>query len=212
MRRCLAALATVATLAMPFGTTAWALSPDQAKAHMHDMGTRALKALRAADDPMGRFGRLIIQGVDFVSISRGALGREGKRIGQAQLNEVGELLAALVINKTTARLRGTEIRGFTIGDAHSMPNDDVIVKAAIGFVGGEPLATGWRVRARDGRLAIVDIEVEGYSMRIHFQNQFERTLRYDGVAGLIRSLRQKVRGTPGLAWVQEAALQHSAAN
>jgi ABC-type transporter MlaC component len=93
-----------------------------------------------------------------------------------------------------------------------MPNGDVIVKARIDFAGGEPLATGWRIRERDSRLRIVDIEVEGYSIRIHYQNQFERLLRYDGVAGLLKSLRQKLRGTPGLAWVQAAAAQQSALN
>jgi phospholipid transport system substrate-binding protein len=212
MKKHLAALLAVAALTAPLAATAGAVSPGQAKTYMHDMGQRALDALRAADDPMARFGRVMIEGVDFVTISRGALGRQARRLGAAELRQVGELLAALVINLTSERLRGTEIADFRIGEARTMPNGDVIVKARIDFAGGEPLATGWRIRERDSRLRIVDIEVEGYSIRIHYQNQFERLLRYDGVAGLLKSLRQKLRGTPGLAWVQAAAAQQSALN
>ncbi|MFQ5953956.1 MAG: hypothetical protein ACE5JZ_02715, partial [Kiloniellales bacterium] len=83
-------------LTAPVATPAWAVSPDEAKFHLEGMATRALAALRSDHDRLAKFGRLVIEGVDFVTISKGALGRVGKRIKGAQLQEVADLLAALV--------------------------------------------------------------------------------------------------------------------
>ncbi len=84
---------------------------------------------------------------------------------------------------------------FTIGAARPMPNGDVMVEATLRLAGAEPVATGWRVADTDRGLRIVDIELEGYSMRIHYMNRFEPWLRRDGIDGLIERLRRMVGGT-----------------
>ncbi|MFQ5953458.1 MAG: ABC transporter substrate-binding protein, partial [Kiloniellales bacterium] len=131
------------------------------------------------------------------------------RIKGAQLQEVADLLAALVVNNAAERLRELAVTGITVGKARALPNQDVLVKAEIEIGEKEPMKLGWRIADRDGVLKIVDIEVDGYSLRIHFQNLFERKLRYGGVDGLVKSLRNKVDDTPGLVWVQEAALYNT---
>ncbi len=192
----------VASAAAP----AWAVSPDQARSYLESMSAKALAALRSDDDRLAKFGRVVIQGVDFVTISQGALGRVGRRIKGDKLREVADLLAALVVNNAADRLRELAVTEITVGDVKAMPNGDVLVKAEIVADGKESVKMGWRIADRSGSPKIVDIEVEGYSLRINFQNVFERKLRYGGVDGLIRSLRNDVDGTPGQRWVQEAAL------
>lgn len=195
----------VASAAAPAG----AVSPDQARSYLEAMSAKALAALRSDDDRLAKFGRVVIQGVDFVTISKGALGRVGRRIKGDKLREVADLLAALVVNNAAERLRELAVTDITVGDVKAMPNGDVLVKAEIVSDGGkEPVQMGWRIADRGGTPKIVDIVLEGYSLRINFQNVFERKLRYGGVDGLIRSLRKEVDGTPGQRWVQEAALHN----
>ncbi len=202
----LAAVVMVAGLTAPVATEALAVSPDAASAYVEAMAGRALAALQSEDDRMARFGRLMIESVDFVTISKGALGRRGKRVPKDKLNELARLLAAEVVNKASDRLRDAEVTGFTVGKARLMPNQDVVVKAVIEISGKDPIKTGWRVAGRGDGLKIVDIEMQGHSLRIHYMNKFKRRFRFGGLDGLIKSLRKRVAGTPGMAWVQEAAL------
>lgn len=202
----LAAVVMVAGLAAPVPTDALAVSPDAASAYVEAMAGRALAALQSEDDRMARFGRLMIDSVDFATISKGALGRRGKRVSKDKLNELARLLAADIVNKASNRLRDAEVTGFTVGNARLMPDQDVMVKAVIEISGKDPIKTGWRVSERGGGLKIVDIKMQGYSLRIHYMNWFERKIRFGGLDGLIKSLRRRVAGTPAMAWVQEAAL------
>ena len=87
-----------------------------------------------------------------------------------------------------------------------MPDQAVVVKAVIEISGKDPIKTGWRVAERGDGLKIVDIEMQGHSLRIHYMNWFKRKFRFGGVDGLIKSLRRQVAGTPAMKWVQEAAL------
>ncbi len=202
----LAAIAMIAGLSVPVATDAWAVSPDAASAYVEAMAGRALAALQSEDDRMAGFGRLMIESVDFETVARGALGRRGKRVHKDKLKELARLLAAEIVNKASDRLRDAEVTGFTVGKARLMPNQDVIVKAVIEISGKDPIKTGWRVARRGGGLKIVDIEMQGHSLRIHYMNKFERKFRFGGLGGLIKSLRKRVAGTSGMAWVQEAAL------
>ncbi len=202
----LAALVMVAGLTAPVATDALAVSPDAASAYVEAMAGRALAALQSDDERMARFGRLMIESVDFETISKGALGRRGKRVPKDKLNELARLLAADIVNKASDRLRDAEVTGFTVGKARLMPNQDVMVKAVIEIFGKDPIKTGWRVAGRGDGLKIVDIEMQGHSLRIHFMNRFERKFRFGGLDALIKRQRKRVAGTPGMAWVQEAAL------
>ncbi len=207
MRTKLAAVVIVAGLtAAPVATDALAVSPDAASAYVEAMAGRALAALQSEDERMARFGRLMIESVDFETISKGALGRRGKRVPEDKLNELARLLAADIVNKASDRLRDAEVTGFTVGNARLMPDQDVMVKAVIEISGKDPIKTGWRVAARGDGLKIVDIKMQGYSLRIHYMNMFKRKFGFGGLDGLIKGLRKRVAGTPGMAWVQEAAL------
>lgn len=201
-----AAVVMVAGLAAPVATDALAVSPDAASAYVEAMAGRALTALQSEDDRMARFGRLMIESVDFEAISKGALGRRGKRVPEDKLKELARLLAADIVNKASDRLRDAEVTGFTVGKARLMPDQDVMVKAVIEISGKDPIKTGWRVAERGDGLKIVDIKMQGYSLRIHYMNWFERKIRFGGLDALIDRLRKRVAGTPGMAWVQEAAL------
>ncbi len=210
MSKMISVTAMAAVLTASVAATALAVSPDVAKSYASAMAKQAFAALRSGDDRMRKFSRLIIEGVDFVKISKAALGPVGRRINKAKLDHVAQLLAATVLNETAKRLGDAEITGFVIGAVRTMPNRDAQVKAVLEFADREALDMAWRIAKSGGDLKIVDIEVAGYSMRIHYQNMFDRRLRIGGIDGLIKSLHKKVEDTPGMAWLQEATLRQPA--
>lgn len=174
---------------------AHAVTPEQARAFLQVQGARAVGGLQAADAPMRGLGRLLAESMHFEKIAKAALGVRGRRVRQAQLAELGRLMAALVVQRMAERLAEARPTGFTVGAARQMPNGDVIVEATLRLAGGAAVATGWRIADTDRGLRIVDIELEGYSMRIHYMNRFEPWLRRDGIDGLIERLHRMVGGT-----------------
>ena len=189
------------------GAPARAVTPEDAKSFMDDIAARGMIALQSRDKPIERFSRLILNGVDFVSISKMALGRVARRVEPRKLQQIGKLLAALVVNVAAERLQASEVSGFVVGGVRVLPNKDVEIHADIRMTSGKPLKTAWRINDRRGELKIVDVKIDGYSLRIHYRNMFARKLKYDGIDGLILILRKRTQGTPGMAWVQEAVLR-----
>ncbi len=193
MRRQLVTFAAATAIGIGMMTPASAVAPDQAATYMGRMAERAIAALASEQDPFGKFNRLLYEGVDFELISKQALGRRGRRASAAQLREIGRLLAAKVTAVAAEHLGQGRVTGFRIGQSTPLPNGHVLVQAVIVGTGAKPIHTGWRVAEEDGRLRVVDVEFEGYSMRIHYQNEFERRIRFGGIDGLIKSLRRDIK-------------------
>ena len=61
--------------------------------------------------------------------------------------------------------------------------------------GGQPVEVGWRVRARDGTMKIVDVYVEGVSLGQTQRSEFASVIRNTGgkVAGLLDEMRRRVK-------------------
>ena len=190
MRRQLVTIAAATAISIGMMAPATAVAPDQAATYMGRMAERAIAALASEQDPFGKFNRLLYEGVDFELISKQALGR---RASAAQLREIGRLLAAKVTAVAAEHLGQGRVTGFRIGQSTPLPNGHVLVQAVIVGTGAKPIHTGWRVAEEDGRLRVVDVEFEGYSMRIHYQNEFERRIRFGGIDGLIKSLRRDIK-------------------
>lgn len=202
MKKVFAILVVLVGLTIPAIQPASATSSKEARAHVELLVTQVLSALRSKNDRMEKFGRIIFNNVDFVIIARGALGRKGRRISKDDLFEIGQLLAAIIINKAISWMDDKDIASFTISKVREMPNKDVLISSVIEFDNGQSIKAGWRVRKVDGKLYIVDIQLEGYSVRIHYLNRFGQKVS-DGTDFLIKSLRGKVKGTPSEQWIKD---------
>ena len=79
---------------------------------------------------------------------------------------------------------------------------DSLVTTEIGVPGVAPLHVGYRVRADNGALKIVDVIAEGLSLLITRRSEFAAVVRRHGVAGLLDLLRAQ----GATADLKEAAL------
>jgi phospholipid transport system substrate-binding protein len=201
-----------AALAAPWPVAAAeTVSVEAARAFVADFGDRTLGAIkvpsRSVDERTVELGRVLIDGVDFETLARFVLGRRGRRAKGAQFREFTQLFAAHIIDLAIERFAEMEVQGYEITKVREMPDGDVLVTTEITHGSGEPFKAGWRVRLRDGRYRVNDLLVEGYSIGIHFRNQFERSV-HAGLPGLIQKLRQLTRGSPAVAVAkQQAAVQ-----
>jgi ABC-type transporter MlaC component len=184
---------------------------DGARAFIDDYGERTLEVIKApslsADERTVELGRVLIEAVDFQTLARFVLGRQGRRARGAQFEEFTRLFAAHIIDQALQRFAEMGVQGYQITKVRQLPDGDVLVTTAIANGSGEPFEAGWRVRRRNRQYRVTDLVVEGYSAAIHFRNQFERSVN-SGLPGLIQKLRQLTNGSPAVALAKRQVVFH----
>lgn len=176
-----------ATAAAP---AAAAIAPDQAKQFINDMGNRTVSVLSAATTPEARnkaFTQVMLEAIDFDSLATQTLGKMARTVRPDDKKEFTTLFAAYVIDVAVQKFGTTQVANFTIGEMKKQPNGDIKVNTLIN-TSEKPLNVDWRVHTRAGKPCINDIEVEGYSLVIHYRGEFERA-GVSTVPGLINKLQ-----------------------
>ncbi|MCK6453031.1 MAG: ABC transporter substrate-binding protein [Alphaproteobacteria bacterium] len=174
-----------------------ALTPDAATSYINKMGDRAVAVLATeAEEPVRHreFARLMIDAIDFEAIALQTLGRMARTVSQHDKQEFTQLFAAHVIEVAIERFGNIQIIRFKASEGRMQPNGDAKVHTRIEREGGEPLSVDWRVRSTAGGPKINDIEVEGYSLVIHYRGEFERG-QVSNVPGLISKLKGMHKNT-----------------
>jgi phospholipid transport system substrate-binding protein len=122
------------------------------------------------------------------------------RSGSIQQREAYvELFREYLLKSFTLRLKsyagsdmGTARDHFAIVGARAVGKNDVVVRSRIDPPSGAPLQVDWRLRARDERLFVIDLVVEGVSLLITQRSEFGSVLERIGIDGLIAELRTRV--------------------
>ncbi len=168
-----------------------ALTPVAATRYITQMGDRAVAVLATQGEEAVRhreFARLMIDAIDFEAIALQTLGKMARTVSQRDKQEFIQLFAAHVIEVAIERFGNIQIIRFKAAEGRMQPNGDAKVHTLIEREGGEPLSVDWRVRLTAGGPKINDIEVEGYSLVIHYRGEFERA-NVSNVPGLISKLK-----------------------
>lgn len=129
-------------------------------------------------------------------ISRFALGRYWRQADDAQKKEYNKLFNELIVSTYSRRLQeysgeDFEVRGQTkLNDRDTMVHSKIIPTNS----GAPSTQVDWRVRKINGKLKIVDVNVEGVSMSVTQRNEFASVIKNNGnkVEALLDALRQKV--------------------
>ena len=79
-----------------------------------------------------------------------------------------------------------------VGSAPLGSHDAPVDTALDGPAHDSPLHTAWRVRDFEGRLAIIDVVVEGVSIAMLQRQEFAQVLSRDGIEALLAPLRQRI--------------------
>ena len=208
MLRTIAAAASIAVALGGFSAPADAqnVAPDAAKKFITDMGTRAVTTLSKQGDLKLRnkeFTMLLLEAMDFEALALSTLGKLARSITPNDKKEFTHLFSAYVIDVAIEKFGNVQISNFGIGEVKAQPNGDVKVNTAINRAGDKPLAVDWRVHNTGGKPMINDMEVEGYSLSIHYRGEFERA-GLSTVPGLIKRLQELTKESKSLPVVQQA--------
>ncbi len=176
------------------------IAPESAKKFIQGMGDRTVSALAMQGDPRKRndaFTNIMLEAIDFDALALATMGRMARTVGPADRLEFTRLFAAHVIDVAIEKFGSIQINKFDIAGIKQMPNGDAMVRTLIDRAGDRSLSADWRVHDAKGAAKINDIEIEGYSLVIHYRGEFERA-NVSTVPGLIGKLREMTRDSAAL--------------
>ncbi|MGM0422356.1 MAG: MlaC/ttg2D family ABC transporter substrate-binding protein [Pseudomonadota bacterium] len=181
-----------------------AVAPAQAEekaaeSFVQDLGQEALDTLdqdvseeQLSDEMRSWLNRYF----DTDVISRFALGHYWRQADDAQKKEYNKLFNELIVSTYSRRLQeysgeDFEVRGQTeLNDRNTMVHSKIIPTKS----GAPSTQVDWRVRKINGKLKIVDVNVEGVSMSVTQRNEFASVIKNNGnkIEALLDALRKKV--------------------
>jgi phospholipid transport system substrate-binding protein len=190
-----AAAALIATL--PVAAHA-ALAADDAKKFIDGLSGDAIGSLTGTTvteaDRETRFRSLLEAHFDMPGISKFVLGRYWKLANESQQGEFQKLFETLLVQsyaKTFAQYGGDK---FQVTKSMADSDGSVIVNSHVDRPNGDTIHLDWRVADQGGSMRIVDLVVEGVSLRTTHRSDFASAIQSNGgtIDGLLTVLRQKV--------------------
>lgn len=190
-----AAAALIATL--PAAAYA-ALAADDAKKFIDGLSGDAIGSLTGTTltqgDRENRFRSLLEAHFDLPGISKFVLGRYWKLANDSQQGEFQKLFETLLVQsyaKTFAQYGGDK---FKVTKSMADSDGSVVVNSYVDRPNGDTIHLDWRVTDQGGSMRIVDLVVEGVSLRTTHRSDFASAIQSNGgtIEGLLTVLRQKV--------------------
>lgn len=165
------------------------------------LGDKALNSLTAkeigAAERSKRVRDLLRSNFDIRTIGRFTMGSSWKKATEAQKAEYFDLFEDMIVSTYSARFSDYSGQSFKVlGSSTTGNGKDWVVSSQIVQKDGPPVAVGWVVRDKGAGLRIVDVTVEGISMSVTQQRDFEAVVQSGGgkVDALLASLRKRVNG------------------
>ena len=172
---------------------------EAAQEFVRTLGDEVIELLRGEFGDEERRARLIEilnEGTNPDLVGRLVLGQHWRTAEPAQREEYTELFRRFVMQNLASRLDSYQGQSYTITGAQVVDDRDAVVATRITRPGSPPLRVDWRLRETDGRLAIIDVIVEGVSMVVSQRAEFASVIGNGGMEGLLARLRQQVNGGP----------------
>jgi phospholipid transport system substrate-binding protein len=198
MQRRVFLAASAAALILIRQTAMAAVSADDARKFVDNLGENAISSLTGStlsgQERASRFRAFLVADFDMLGISKFVLGRYWKIATPDQQTEFQKLLEDLLTQsyaKTFAQYAGEK---FKVTGAHGNDDGSMLVNSSVDRPNGDIIRLDWRVEDQSGTTKIIDLLVEGVSLRTTHRSDFASAIQSNGgtVAGLLDALRQKV--------------------
>ena len=198
MQRRVFLAASAAALILIRQTAMAAVSADDARKFVDNLGENAISSLTGStlsgQERASRFRAFLVADFDMLGISKFVLGRYWKIATPDQQTEFQKLLEDLLTQsyaKTFAQYAGEK---FKVTGAHGNDDGSMLVNSSVDRPNGDIIRLDWRVEDKSGTTKIIDLLVEGVSLRTTHRSDFASAIQSNGgtVAGLLDALRQKV--------------------
>jgi len=175
-----------------------ALSPDEAQKFISGLSSDAIGSLTGSSVTQAeretRFRSLLETHFDMPGISKFTLGRYWKLASEPQQAEFQKLFETLLVQsyaKTFSQYGGEK---FQVSKSWADGDGTVVVNSHVDRPNGDVIHLDWRVADQANTLRIIDLVVEGVSLRATHRSDFASAIQSNGgtIAGLLDLLRQKV--------------------
>jgi len=194
-RRMFLAASAAALVLAPL--SARAASPADAQQFINNLGDTAISSLTgsglSSDEREKRFQGLLESHFDLPGICKFVLARYWNAATDAQKADFSRLFEKLLVQsyaKTFAEYAGQrfQVSGGTTNDDGSLT-----VNSHIDQANGDEVHLDWRIEDQGGQMRIVDLSVEGVSLRITHRSDIASAIQSEGgqVSALLDALRQK---------------------
>ena len=197
-RRSFTAAILAVALTVSVGGQRATAADDPALAFVQGLGNDAIEVLKDKGDSSfaereAAFREVMVRGFDIPIVSRFVLGRHWRAATKEQRREYLAIFVDFIVRVYASRF---DSYGGELFTARSVINDesgDKIVRAQIVRPsGGSPISVDFRVRKRDDRYKVIDVNVEGISMLHTHRVEFSSVINRKGIDGLLKDLKARV--------------------
>ncbi len=172
---------------------------DGARVFITELAERANTLL--ADDSMtprernDRFRSMFKESFDVPEVARFVLGRYWRKAKANEREEYLRLFEELVVGTWAPRFADYDKDKFTIVGTRAENPDFARVSSLLRFGESESIRVDWWIGRQGDTYRIVDIVVEGVSMRVTHRSEFGSVIRSNGgrFEGLLQALRKKTK-------------------
>ncbi len=144
-----------------------------------------------------RFRNMFVESVDVPEVARFVLGRYWRKAKADEREEYLRLFEELVVGTWAPRFADydKDKDKFTIVGTRAERPDFARVSSVLSFGESDSLRVDWWIGRRANTYRIVDIVVEGVSMRVTHRSEFGSVIRSNGgrLEGLLQALRKKTK-------------------
>ncbi len=171
-------------------------SEAEAKAFMVDMGKRTQEGLTKPgltdDQRVAMLGEIMAKALDIDGLGKFTLGPFLRQSNADKVSEFLSLFHKYVVMFYPKLMLKLSFVGFTVMEARATSDQDILVGSMLKRREGGEVQADWQVRMVNGAYQIVDVKVEGHSLRSFTRAKFERVLREKWIDGLITVLKDWV--------------------
>ena len=184
-------------LCMAFLVLAGPARASAPESFVRDLAANALASLGekgvADEEHERRFRGLLTERFDLPRISRFVLGRYWRKATDEQRTSFVSLFEDFTVQAYAARFREIGSARLRVVKSREVSANQVLVLSFVELPDRAPIEVGWRIRGREPEQKIVDVVIEGVSMRISLRDEFTAVIRQSGgrIAGLLAALRRK---------------------
>jgi len=134
----------------------------------------------------------IVPHLDDVSMAKLALGKNWRKANNEQKIAFVDEFRTLLIrtySKSLQEFSDEKINFFPLSETNTAKK--VIVKSEVIQAGGPKIPVSYRMRLKDTAWKVYDINIDGVSLVTSYRGTFAQEIRKDGMAGLLKMLRDK---------------------
>jgi len=199
-RNSFSALVAVLALAAAVPRAAW--SAEDAAAAVVEKTTSGVIAILldqslSTEAKRKRVEDVVLQSVDFETLSKLVLARNWSRFDEGQRDEFMDLFKNHLSMTYGRNVENYKEEKVQITGTRSESGGDATVKTKVVRGGANDILVDYRLRQKGGTWKIIDVVIEGVSLVSNFRSQFQDVVSNGGPERLLALLREKnAKGEP----------------